>query len=50
MNLTYKQFNTLNAENLATYSDEALYAAAVAAKKVNSGKFGVVKWSSLSLK
>lgn len=40
--LTGQDFNRMSPERLADFSDEAVYAAAVKAKKLNSGKFKVV--------
>jgi hypothetical protein len=41
--LTAYDFNRMTPERLADFSDEVVYAAAVAAKKINSGMFKVVK-------
>lgn len=41
--LTAYDFNRMTPEQLANFSDEVVYLAAVAARKINCGMFKVVK-------
>ena len=42
-NLTAYDFNRMTPERLADFPEDVIYAAAVKAKKINSGMFKVVK-------